>query len=570
MEENKKPPYRRQILDDLFDAYVILGKGTYVSLYDTIGQMTRYSPASVDLFGLIGEYVPAGAMNWSDWVHPEDRRRYETIMSKLIAGTAKHYDLHYRVKLKDGTYSLMRFVGSILRNETTGKPELIGGITINEGLMEYTDPITVLRNQYGFFQDIKAVIELKKQCTLLMIGINKMSMINETQGYSYGNRLLQQIGWLMQETLSLDGTIYRLEGAKFGFLTENLTAEEVADKYEVIRQALLNGIPVDKVKQNLLSSGGMMTLDGSRKMGSNVDERAVYSFLSYTCHESKIHKNGRLVNFNGSFNRDTQESLEIIDKIRNNVLLDCKGFSLEYQISVDAKTEELTGVESFVKWTDEHFGEVKAEDFLPVLERDFVFEELGYWILQQAMSDGKKFLEKVPNLVVGVIVTQVQLEDEFFIEELQKIAKQTGFPLNHMCLGLTRSCRLLDMDFIKNIIAAFKDIGVKFMINDFGSGLASIDFLRELVPDYIKFDAKYTAAFNEERNRQVIRCLSELAASVGTKVCVTGVANQKIRDVLRQYPVDQLQGNYYAPFLKAETFLSSSFLVKGTGNRDEG
>ena len=108
MTEEPKPPYRRQILDDLFDAYVILGKGTYVSLYDVVGQMTRYSPASVELFGLVGEYVPAGAMNWGDWVHPEDRMR--------IQGTAKHYDLHYRVRVKDGSYSLMRFVGSILRN----------------------------------------------------------------------------------------------------------------------------------------------------------------------------------------------------------------------------------------------------------------------------------------------------------------------------------------------------------------------------------------------------------------------------------------------------------------------
>mgnify|MGYP002627428933 CR=1 FL=1 len=84
MTEKRNPPYKRQILDDLFDAYTILGKGTYVSLYDTVGQMTRYSPAYVDLFGLQGEYIPAGADNWSDYVHPEDRGRYESVMSKFL------------------------------------------------------------------------------------------------------------------------------------------------------------------------------------------------------------------------------------------------------------------------------------------------------------------------------------------------------------------------------------------------------------------------------------------------------------------------------------------------------
>lgn len=554
MSEIKKAPYRRQILDDLFDAYVILGKGTYVSLYDTVGQMTRYSPAAVELFGMCGEYIPAGADTWSDLVHPEDKRRYQATMNKLIAGTAKHYDLHYRVRVKDGSYSLFRFIGSILRDRKEGKPELIGGIMINEGLMEYTDPITVLRNQYGFFQDIAAIMELQRKCTILMVGISKMSNLNEAQGYSYGNRVLQQIGWTLQENLGNDGTIYRMDGSKFGFLTEKLNPSEVANKYEYIRQLLLNGIPVDNVKQNLVSSGGMMTITGKR-----IDERALYSSLSYTCRESKLHKNGRLVNFNGSMNRDTQESLEMIDTIRNNVLLDCRGFSLLYQAIVNSTTERLTGVETFVQYQDERFGTVSFDEFLPVLERDFVFEELGYWILRKAMIDGRKFLQKQPKLIIGVVVTQVQLEDEFFIEELVKIAQQTQFPLEHLCLELTRGCRLLDMDFIKNIIAALKAKGVKVVINDFGSGLASIDFLRELVPDYIKFDSKYTAAFEEERNRQVVRCLSELASTFGTKVCVDGVDNQYIRDVVRQYSVDCLQGNYYAPILPLDQFSKKFF-----------
>lgn len=454
LDININAPRRRQILDDLFDAYTILGKGTYVSLYDVVGKMTRYSPAAVELFGLVGEYVPEGAMDWGEFVHPEDRRRYETIMSKLIAGTAKNYDLHYRVRLKDGKYSLMRFVGSILRNEASGAPELIGGIMINEGLMEYTDPVTVLRNQYGFFQDLKAVIELEKRCTLLKIGIAKMGSINERQGYSYGNRLLQQVGLLLQETLGQEGTIYRLNGAKFGFLTERLPAPEVAAKYEYIRRTLLNGIPVGNVKQNLISSGGMMTLIGGRSANrSFIDERSVYAFLSYTCRESKLHKNGRLVNFNGTLERREQESLEMIDAIRNDVLLDCKGFKLEYQAIVDSETERLTGAEVSVKWTSERFGEVKSEEFLPVLERDFVFEELGYWIFRQAMVGGKKLLQKVPDLIVVVAVTQVQLEDEFFVDGLIKIAEGAGFPLSHLCLGLTRSCRLLDIGIIKHIIA---------------------------------------------------------------------------------------------------------------------
>ena len=151
----------RKILDDLFDAFTILGRGNYVSLYDVKGKMTRYSPAAVELFGLPAEYIPDGAYNWADYVHPEDRLRYKKIMDSLIENQTQSYDLTYRTRLKDGSYATLRYIGAVIR-DSDGAPELIGGIMINEGLTEATDPVTVLRNQYGFFQDLAAAVELKK------------------------------------------------------------------------------------------------------------------------------------------------------------------------------------------------------------------------------------------------------------------------------------------------------------------------------------------------------------------------------------------------------------------------
>ena len=543
MSENQKPPFRRKILDDLFDAYTILGKGAYVSLYDVVGQMTRYSPAYVELFGLPGEYVPEGVNNWIDYIHPEDRKIYDSTMKKLIEGAVRYYDLHYRVKMKDGSYSMMRFIGSVLRDEC-GKPEIIGGVTINEGLIDNTDPVTILRNQYGFFQDLTAVMELQKKCTILMIAFSGMNEINEIHGYSYGNKVLQQIGWYLQETIGSHGRIYRVDGAKFVFLTEQLAPEQVAANYEKVRQALLNGLQVDNARQNLVASGGMISF-----AGKSVDERTIFSSLSYVCRESRIHKNGRLVNFDGNFERTDHESLEVIDEIRNSILLNCAGFWLNYQPVVGAQDEKIIGVEAVVKWHSERYGDVPSEKYLSVLERDFVFEELGYWILQRAMIDGKRLLEKNPRLLISVSVVQVQLEDEFFIDEIQKIAQKIDFPLQNLCLELSSSCRLLNSNFLRNIVAVLRSRWIKIIIDDFGSGLASIDFLRELSPEYIKFNKKYAHEFNKHENRQIVQCLSELARALGTQVLIEGVDNQNIRDELKKFPVDNLQGNFYAPDL---------------------
>ena len=550
VEENK--PIRRQILDDLFDAYTILGKGSYVSLYDTKGQMTRYSPAAVELFGLPGEYIPIGAYNWSDYVHPEDRRRYENVMKELILGTSKHYDLSYRTRLKDGSYSLFRYIGTIIR-DSSGKPELIGGIMINEGLLDNTDPATILRNQYGFFQDLSAVMELKKNCIILLITINEMSNINEVYGYGYGNRILQQVAWFLQENVGLYGTIYRMDGAKFAFLTEHLSLDEVAEKYEQLKIKLATGIPIDNVRQNLIISGGMIYT-----AGKSINERALYSCLSYACRESKLHKNGNLVSFDGSWNLDTHETLQMIDEIRNCILLDCEGFSLKYQLIVDSKNEKPFGAEVFINWHSDNFGEVPSTEYIPILERDFVFEELGYWVLRQAMKDGKQLIKYNDDFLIGVDIVQVQLEDEFFIRELKKISEQTKFPLKNLCLILNKSCRLLDIDFLKNVISTLHREGVKFIIDEFGSGLSSIDFLINVSPDYIRFNKKYIAELNKKpQNQQILLRLSELASACKTKVSVTGVENQETHDILINYPADNLQGDFYSPPMTIENLIQN-------------
>ena len=87
---------RRQYLDDEFDAFSMLAGGNYVSLYDVRAKLTRYSLGAVELFGLPGEYIEDGAFSWADRVHPEDRKRYQDIMGKLIACETLTYDLNYR------------------------------------------------------------------------------------------------------------------------------------------------------------------------------------------------------------------------------------------------------------------------------------------------------------------------------------------------------------------------------------------------------------------------------------------------------------------------------------------
>ena len=535
----------RKILDDLFNAFTMVGRGNYVAVYDAKKNITRFSPAVVEILDLKSEYVPAGSTIWDDRIHPEDKFIYSRTMKNLISGEIKSYDLTYRMRLKDGSYAVMRNIGSTIF-DADGKPDIIGGIIINEGLTETTDLVTILPNQYSFFRDLAAAVELKRNCVAVLCGINRMNNINVEHGYTFGNSVLQQAGWLLQEAVGQDGTVYRMNGAKFAFITESLSPEEVAVKYEKLRRAAQAGLPVKNVRQVLSINGGMIHFDGGA-----ADERTIFASLNFVYNESKFYHNGKLVNYNGALGRNTHESLELLAEVRDCILMDCENFSLRYQPVFDAKTEKLTAIEALLCWHSKRFGDVPPSAYVPVIERDYLFEELGYWILRRAMQDGLKALAKNPDMTLNVNISPAQIIDDFLFEEIDKISKSVGFPLKNLCFEL-----LIEPDILRRIVRALKRKGIRCLIDDFGSGVASIDFLRDLAPNFIKLERDYILNIkNKPGNLQIVRHLSELAVDLGTKVCLKGVEDAEIREITKTLPATNVQGNYYAEAISLEEIM---------------
>lgn len=530
----------RKILDDMFNAFTVLGRGNYVSVHDVQGDTVRCSPAVVELFGFPGEYFHASKVDRASYIHPEDRFNFVRTMKSLTSGELQSCDITCRSRLKDGTYASIRYLGAVIGG-ADGKPEIVGGILINEGLTESTDPVTLLRNRYGFFRDLVAAVELKRSCVVVLCGINKFNAINEEYGYTFGNSVLQQAAWLLQELVGQDATVYRMDGAKFAFLTESLSPEEVAVRYEKLRRAAQAGLPVENVRQVLSINGGMIHFTGGE-----FDERTIHACLSFAYNDSKFYHNGKLVNYNGAHGMNMHDSLEMLAEVRDCILMDCKNFSLHYQPVFDAATEKLTSIEALLCWRSERFGDVPPSAYVPVLERDYLFEELGYWILRRAMEDALKLLPRKPDLLLNVNISPAQIVDDFLFEEIDKISTSVGFPLKNLCFELTQSCRLIEPEILSRIVRALKKKGILCLIDDFGSGVASIDFLRDLAPNFIKLERDYITHIKDPGNLQIVRHLSELASELGTKVCLKGVEDAEIRDTIKKFPVKNVQGNFYA------------------------
>ena len=418
-------------------------------------------------------------------------------------------------------------------------------------LMSYIDTVTGLRSLYGFFDDLKSVFWKHEKSTVLLLGLTNFSNINDIYGYTYGNSVLRSLGNLIQSKFANCGATYRMDGTKFAVISHTLDGDGMIEVYKEIQETVMHDYFVEDERISLSLNAGIVVTDNF-----DITTETVYCCLKYAYSESKNKKLGEAVVFDDSLSDDSRLYIEKLNVIRNSVAENCKGFFLCYQPIMDAETEELKGMEALIRWKSDDYGTVPPIQFIPVLEQDTLFPELGKWILRQAMEDGKLLLQKYPDFIMNVNLSYAQLEKSTFVSEVLQILEETGFPPENLCLEITERCRILDMSILKNMFKAFREHGIRLALDDFGTGYCSLGLLREIPVDTVKIDREYVKDVEKSRSDQnTVQFISELAESFEAEVCVEGVETAEMRDFLKKYHVGSLQGYYYSKPIPMDEFI---------------
>lgn len=538
MEEKQR---RRDKFDDVFDLLSMLVGSNYVTLYDIKAKVTRYSSAIVDMVDLPGEYISDGMYDWMDYIHPEDAAKYEATMGEMLSLRQRTYDLTYRVRLKNGQYNLFRFVGGIIRDED-GNPGMAGGMMVNAGLMENIDRVTVMPNLRGFFEDMGELSRDGQQVLIvLLVGFGRLAHINERYGYGHGSRLLKAVGKTLREQVKDAGSVYRMEGSKFAVVSSKLSLEEMNHLYDGIRHSFKSGIKIDEVWHNLTSYGGIISLSPE----TDVKDRTMYDCLLHAYAESKRYRHGALVAYNGN-NMDKPEvsgSVELVNAVRESMLADYEGFYLLYQPIYAPESSRPIGAEALLRWKNEKYGDVLPQEFLPDIEQDYAFEKLGYWIIRNALQDGRELLDAEEDFVIYINIAPSQLHDPYFADNVAEIADELDFPLSHLSVELTRECRMLDADTVYFFASSLHEKGVRVGLDDFARGNAWLKTFGDITPDYVRFATDVVQDVDKsERDRIILSYLSRMTADCGTEVFVKGIETREIRDALEGLPIRGIQG----------------------------
>ena len=386
---------------------------------------------------------------------------------------------------------------------------------------------------------------------MILFGISRFSEINEMYGYHFGNRLLQLYARRIYESTGNTGHVYRIDGTRFAVISNTLSIAQMQEGYEHFRAFLHEDFKVDDRNVLLELHCGALRVDSF-----DIDSQTVYACLNYADEESKHRRQGNMVEFCNDVNEQNHQRLEQLHAIRASIMHGYEGFYLLYQPVVDAKTEQLIGAEALLRWENDLYGMVPPDQFIPILESDPLFPELGEWIIRESVLAAKQILETNPGFIINVNLSYTQLEKPDFVDMVLRVLGELEYPPEHLCLEVTERCRLLDLELLKNVVVNLKARGVLVALDDFGTGFSSIGILKEIPVNIIKIDRSFVKMIEKnEIDRQIICNIADLASIFGAKVCVEGIETEGMRDILLKYHVESFQGYYYGKPLMLDQFL---------------
>lgn len=402
--------------------------------------------------------------------------------------------------------------------------------------LAYKDKLTQLRNRNSLFEALQRNLDNNRAGALVILDINRFGSINLALGHDVGDRVLCEVANRLKEFVDEASCIARLEGNKFGIIFNDLTSS-VALSSTVSKLVRAISDPVSVGDQSLdvdfrsaaaifpSISGSVSLIVRSVEQGLKEASNRRLNFLLVDKQHDPIEEE-QLTLFG-----------ELQSAIKNGELY------LNYQPKVDVKTGAARSVEALVRWKHPIRGEVSPSLFIPFAESTGLIRQLTPWIIKRAVEDAIKAHAAGHPLVFSVNISAIDLTSPFFVVKVQDILDEVGLSAEYLCLEVTETSLMQDPDTSLNRLHLLKDMGLKLSVDDYGTGHASLAYMRDLPVSELKIDRSLVAGINnQERNSAIVRSTLIMCRDLKVESVCEGVETAEELSWLKDEECDLVQG----------------------------
>jgi diguanylate cyclase (GGDEF)-like protein/PAS domain S-box-containing protein len=424
------------------------------------------------------------------------------------------------------------------------------------------DALTGLPNRLLFNKRLarclrRAKVDVDHRFAILFLDLDRFKLVNDSLGHPAGDRLLRTMArTLLDAMASLPATdapqayaVARLGGDEFTILLDGLPARPAAAEAAAARILSALGPPIDLGGHEVFTTVSIGIAHGSpsyRRLDDIVRDADAAMY-----HAKSAGKACYAV-FDPSMHDAAGTRLRMENELRRAVERD--ELVVHYQPIVSLESGELTGFEALVRWQHPERGRVSPAEFVPLAEETGLICPIGLRVLGEACEKLVAWRAKRggEGLTVSVNLSARQLRDPLLVESVAAILRETGVTPAAVALELTETA-VVETEGAVRILGELRGLGVRLLLDDFGSGYSSLNCLHRFHLDGIKIDRAFIGLMGEQRNyAAVVHAIVMLAHNLGLELIAEGIETADQVAMLQALRCDKTQGYYFSPPLPAE------------------
>jgi diguanylate cyclase (GGDEF)-like protein len=399
------------------------------------------------------------------------------------------------------------------------------------------DHLSQLPNRRALRQMMRKAIDASDSVALAFIDLDGFKGLNDNFGHATGDELIQQAAIATRDAAADCEMAVRLGGDEFAIVAIGANAQKRLDC--AVDNLLKRFHQPFRLGERAFSIGASIGCVMNYQAELPVHELTRRADIAM--YESKRRGKMRKTWYSEKFDQMQAEAHEMEMRIRAG--LETDAFDVNYQTIVDAKTSDIVAVEALLRWRDVDGNMIPPDDFIPVAEEAGLINALGLFVLRRACADAISW----PQLELAVNLSTVQLRNPDFPGQLKQILNETGFDPHRLKLEITETYLLWDPETARRALEEIRALGVKIAMDDFGTGFASIGFLRQFKFDTLKLDRSLIAdAALDEASRALVQASIVVARAMNMTVVAEGVETENQAILMRVAGCDYLQGWYFS------------------------
>ena len=426
--------------------------------------------------------------------------------------------------------------------------------------LAYYDPLTALPNRQRLLQILEQQVEwaLPRQrgLAVLMLDIDNLSRINDTQGQEAGDALLKEVAHRLQnclrdsqrtleraddslEKIDITDWVARTGGDEFALALPGVSTAEAAQAVaQRVQLALARPFVFAQAEIPLSATMGISLFPGDAATPGALVKNA-----DAAMHHGKKTGQGGLEFFNKSISTRAARHLSMEADLRKAV--ERGEFTLNYQPRLALKDLRVEAVEALLRWRHPQRGLVSPDEFIPLAEQTGLIVEIGDWVLREACAQARRWRDAGSlSWQVAVNVSGVQFRDGSLVSRVSRAVDAAGIDSRMIELEFTEGALIEYSAAVNKAVKSLKELGVATALDDFGTGYSSLSYLRHFPIDTLKIDRVFMRDIASKNGGKapLVDAIIAMAKSLGLATVAEGVETEAQWQYLKSRDANQVQG----------------------------